>query len=69
MLGLTVDDSSDGAYAKDELGTIVVQIHRVNVTGPWEGKLTPVTPAPTAKPVLVGEKAGDIDTDHRVGYC
>jgi len=49
------------------LGTIVVRIHRVKVVGPWEGKLTPLT-AKEHKPVLVGEKTGDVHVDHRVGY-
>lgn len=62
-----IDDSSDGDYAKDGLGSIVVQIHRVRVTGPWEGKLPPLTPKAESKPILIGEKAAEIDADHRVG--
>ena len=63
---LMEDDASDGTLAKKELGTIVVRIHRVKVVGPWEGKLTPLT-AKEHKPVLVGEKSGDVQVDHRVG--
>jgi len=66
-LSLMVDDSSDGAYPKDGLGTIVVRIHRVKVTGPWEGKLIASTPT-QSKPVLMGEKTVDMQIDHRVGY-
>lgn len=65
---MIIDDSSDGVYAKDGLGSIVVQIHRVRVTGPWEGKLPPLTPKTESKPILIGEKAAEIDADHRVGY-
>ena len=64
---LTEDDANDGTVAKEELGTIVVRIHRVKVVGPWEGKLTPFI-AKEHKPVLVGEKTGDVQFDHRVGY-
>ena len=63
---LMEDDSSDGAAPKDGLGTIVVRIHRVKVTGPWEGKLTAATPT-QSKPVLMGEKMVDAQLDHRVG--
>jgi hypothetical protein len=65
---MTIDDSSDGDYAKDGLGSIVVQIHRVRVTGPWEGKLPPLTPKTESRPILIGEKAAEIDADHRVRY-
>jgi hypothetical protein len=64
---LTEDDANDGTIAKEELGTIVVRIHRVKVVGPWEGKLTPFI-VKEHKPVLVGEKTGDVQVDHRVGY-
>jgi hypothetical protein len=60
-----VDDASDGIDAKEDLGTIVVRIHRVKVTGPWEGKLDFTQPCEN-KPVLVGEKSRDL-VDHRVG--
>ena len=46
----------------------MVKIHRVKVTGPWEGKLTPLTPA-TQKPVLIGEKHPEPESDHRVRYA
>jgi len=64
---LIEDDASDGAIAKEELGTIVVRIHRAKVLGPWEGKLTPLK-AKEHKPVLVGEKTGSVQVDHRVGF-
>jgi len=64
---LIKDDANDGAVAKEELGTIVVRIHRVKVLGPWEGKLTPLA-AKQHKPVLVSEKAGGVYVDHRVGF-
>ena len=61
------DDSSDGAYPKEELGTIMVRIHRVKVTGPWLGKLNTIGPK-QIKPVLLGEKSLDgVPVDHRVG--
>jgi hypothetical protein len=60
------DDSCDGAVPKDGLGTIVVRIHRVKVTGPWQGKLTAAAPT-ECKPVLMGEKIVDTQLDHRVG--
>lgn len=63
------DDSSDGMYPKEELGTISVRIHRVKVTGPWFGKLNPIAPT-QVKPVLLGEKSVDsVPIDHRVGYA
>lgn len=54
--------------AKKELGTIIVRIYRVRVTGPWQGKLSRVTPTAETKPILVGEKHPSIEVDHRVGY-
>jgi len=61
------DDSTDGVYPKEELGTIVVRIHRVRVTGPWLGKLNAIGPT-QVKPVLLGEKSSDsVSVDHRVG--
>ena len=65
MMVLTVDDSYDGVHAKDGLGTIRVRIHRVTVTGPWDGKLPPKSPT-ELKPLLMGEKATQIG-EHRVG--
>ena len=62
-----VDDASDGEYARPEMGTIVVKIHRVKVTGPWEGKWEPLKHTNT-KPVLVSEKAKTLEADTRVGY-
>jgi hypothetical protein len=62
-----VDDSNDGADAKEGLGTIVVKIHRVNVLGKWEGKLT-TSPPMEVRPILLGEKATDTQLEHRVGY-
>jgi hypothetical protein len=64
---LIPDDSSDGVGAKDELGSIRVQVHRCAVTGPWSGKLPTTTPSET-KPVLVSEKSATTVGDHRVGY-
>jgi hypothetical protein len=64
---LTVDDSNDGRHAKEGLGTIVVKIHRVNVLGKWEGKLS-TSPPMEVKPILLGEKSGDPELEHRVGY-
>ncbi len=63
------DDSNDGAYPREELGTIVVRIHRVKVTGPWLGKLNAIPPT-HVKPVLLGEKSSDsVPVDHRVGHA
>lgn len=62
-----VDDLSDGVQANDGLGSIVVKIHRVKVTGPWDGKMTSLNPTKT-KPVLLAEKSGNLDIDHRVEY-
>lgn len=45
----------------------MVRIHRVKVIGPWEGKLTASAPK-ELKPVLVSEKTGDLQAEHRVGY-
>jgi hypothetical protein len=64
---LNEDDSADGAYAGEGLGTIVIRIHRVKVIGPWEGKLTASSPK-ELKPVLVNEKTGELQAEHRVGY-
>ena len=64
---LWIDDAGDGMRAKDELGTIIIRIHRVRVIGPWTGKLSPLTPK-QPKPLLVGEKSGEIDIAHRIGY-
>lgn len=65
---MIVDDSSDGAHPKEGLGTIVVRIHRVKVTGPWDGKLIASTPTLQVKPILMGEKTVDTQIDHRVEY-
>lgn len=63
-----VDDSSDGDYARPEMGTIVVKIYRCKVTGPWEGKWEPPKHSDT-RPILVSEKAKELEADTRVGYC
>jgi hypothetical protein len=60
-------DASDGTHAKEGLGTIAVKIYRVKVTGPWEGKLTSQKPA-DVRPILIDEKSGDVDSEHRVAY-
>ena len=61
------DDGNEGAKAKDGLGTIVVDIHRVKVTGPWQGKVKPLKPH-SSKPILLGEKPQEVKVDQRVGY-
>lgn len=66
---LKVDDANDGEYARPEIGTIVVKIYRVKVTGPWDGKWEAAKHTATnTKPVLVSEKSSkEPAADTRVG--
>jgi len=60
-------DDGNGVKPKEGLGTIIVRIYRVKVTGPWQGKLTPASVA-ESKPIMVGEKHGPVNLEHRVVY-
>jgi hypothetical protein len=63
---LIIVDENEGVIAKGGLGSIVVEIHRVKVNGPYKDAKFKAMKPKNAKPILMGEKP--LKVDHRVEY-